>query len=66
MKYKQINRDTTMSNFLSWLNKKGAVFPDIYFQKYKNGERGVHAKISIPEQDEVIKIPRKLLIYSSM
>ena len=35
MKYKQINRDTTMSNFLSWLNKKGAVFPDIYFQKYK-------------------------------
>ena len=53
-------------NFLTWLNKNGAVFPDIYFQTYKNGERGVHTKTSIPPHQTIIKIPRSLLIYSGM
>ncbi len=66
MKKNSFKKDIDMNNFLSWLNKKGAVFPDIYFQTYKNGERGVHSKSSIPEHQTVIEIPRKLLIYSSM
>ena len=55
-----------MDKFLTWLNKNGAVFPNIYFQKYKNHERGVHAKVSIPEHQTVIKIPRSILIYSGL
>jgi hypothetical protein len=55
-----------MTQFLAWLNKNGAVFPNIYFQTYKNHERGVHAKVSIPEHQTVIKIPRSTLIYSGM
>ena len=42
------------------------VFPNIYFQTYKNHERGVHAKVSILEHQTVIKIPRSILIYSGM
>ena len=59
-------KDKAMNTFLTWLNKKGAIFPNIYFQMYKNGERGVHAKVSIPNYETIIKIPRNLLICSSM
>ena len=52
--------------FLTWLNENGAVFPNIYFQTYKNHERGVHTNVSIPEHQSVIKIPRSILIYSDM
>ena len=61
-----LKKNKAMDKFLTWLNKNGAVFPDIYFQTYKNGERGVHAKVAIPEHQTVIKIPRSILIYSGM
>ena len=44
-----LKKNKAMDKFLTWLNKNGAVFPNIYFQTYKNHERGVHAKVSIPE-----------------
>jgi hypothetical protein len=56
----------SVDKFLSWLKQNGATFPDIYFQSYKNGERGVHASTAIKKNQMVIKIPRPLLIYSGM
>mgnify|MGYP000600773328 FL=1 len=61
-----LKKNKVMDKFLTWLNKNGAVFPNIYFQTYKNHERGVHAKVSIPEHQTVIKIPRSILIYSGL
>ena len=66
MKKSSFKKDTAMNKFLTWLNKNGAVFPNIYFQTYKSGERGVHVKVSIPENQTVIKVPRSILIYSGM
>ena len=37
-------KNKAVDKFLTWLNKNGAVFPNIYFQTYKNDERGVHAR----------------------
>ncbi|RZD41661.1 MAG: hypothetical protein CXT73_04555 [Methanobacteriota archaeon] len=31
-----LKKNKAMDKFLTWLNKNGAVFPDIYFQIYKN------------------------------
>jgi len=61
-----LKKNKAMDKFLTWLNKNGAVFPDIYFQIYKNYERGVHAKVAIPAHQTVVKIPRSILIYSGM
>jgi hypothetical protein len=61
-----LKKNKVMDKFLTWLNKNGAVFPNIYFQTYKNHERGVHATVSIPEHQTVIKIPRSILIYSGL
>ena len=59
-------KNTDIHKFLSWLKKNGAAFSDIYFQTYKNGERGIHAKTNIQKHQTVIKIPQSLLIYSGM
>jgi len=59
-------KNKTIDKFVSWLNKNGAVFPNIYFQTYKNGERGVNATTTIQSHQPVIKIPRSILIYSEM
>jgi len=61
-----LKKNKAMDKFLTWLNKNGASFPNIYFQTYKNHERGVHAKVSIPEHQTVIKIPQSMLIYAGM
>ncbi len=64
---KTINKkDKALNRFISWLNKNGAEFPDIYFQTYKKNERGVHIKHKLSSNKTLIKIPRKLLIYSDM
>ena len=55
-----------VDKFLTWLNKNGAVFPNIYFQTYKNDERGVHARTIIQSHQPVIKIPQSMLIYAGM
>ena len=31
-----LKKNKVMDKFLTWLNKNGAVFPNIYFQTYKN------------------------------
>ena len=61
-----LKKNKVMDKFLTWLNINGASFPNIYFQTYKNHERGVHAKVAIPAHQTVVKIPRSILIYSGM
>ena len=59
-------KDKTLDIFISWLNENGAEFPDIYFQTYKKNERGVHTKYRLSSNKTLIKIPRRLLIYTDM
>ena len=59
-------KDKELDIFESWLNENGAEFPDIYFQTYKKNERGVHTKHKLSSNKRLIKIPRKLLIYTDM
>jgi len=59
-------KDKELDIFESWLNENGAEFPDIYFQTYKKNERGVHTKHKLSSNKQLIKIPRKLLIYTDM
>uniref|UniRef100_A0A6C0ENW9 SET domain-containing protein n=1 Tax=viral metagenome TaxID=1070528 RepID=A0A6C0ENW9_9ZZZZ len=66
MQKSSLKKNKVMDKFLTWLNKNGASFPNIYFKTYKNHERGVHTKVAIPEHQTVVKIPRSILIYSGM
>jgi hypothetical protein len=59
-------KDKTLDIFINWLNENGAEFPDIYFQTYKKNERGVHTKHRLSSNETLIKIPRRLLIYTDM
>ncbi len=59
-------KDKTLDIFISWLNENGAEFPDIYFQTYKKNERGVHTKHRLSSNQTLIRIPRRLLIYTDM
>ena len=59
-------KDKTLDIFINWLNENGAEFPDIYFQTYKKNERGVPTKHRLSSNKTLIKIPRRLLIYTDM
>ena len=63
---KSNNADKEFNKFVSWLREGGAEFPDVAFQKYKENERGVHAKDNISRGELVIKIPRNLLIHNRL
>ena len=58
------NRD--FFNFKKWLDEEGAQFPNLYFKKYSDNERGVHTKKTIPPKTEIIYIPYKLLITNNL
>ena len=55
---KSNNADKEFNKFVSWLRKGGAEFPDVAFQKYKENERGVHAKDNISRGELVIKFKK--------
>ena len=48
--------------FKKWLENGGAKYPDLYFKKYSDSERGMHAKKTIRPNSEVMYIPLSLLI----
>jgi hypothetical protein len=59
-------KEKHQNKFPSWLKTNGAKFTDIYIKTYDKNERGVYTKKKIQSQNMVIKIPRRLLIYSNM
>jgi histone-lysine N-methyltransferase SETD3 len=48
--------------FKKWLEKGGANYPNLFFKKYSDSERGMHAKKKIIPNTEVMYIPSNLLI----
>ena len=59
-------KNTKMNFFIDWLHKNGAEFPNLHIIHQKKNERGVKTRGTISKNKTVIKIPRKLLIYSDM
>lgn len=57
---------TKMDIFISWLKKNGAKFPHLYVEKYKKNERGVKTKKTLESNKNIIRIPKKIFIYSDM
>ncbi len=56
-------------NFLSfkkWLKDGGAEFPNLYFKKYSDNERGVHSNKNIKNDTEIMYIPHHLLITDEL
>jgi histone-lysine N-methyltransferase SETD3 len=65
-KNKKNTENTKMIFFINWLHKNGAEFPNLHIIHQKKNERGVKTSGQISKNKTVIKIPRKLLIYSDM
>jgi protein-histidine N-methyltransferase len=59
-------QQTKMDTFISWLKKNGAKFPHLYVEKYKKNERGVKTKKTLEPNKNIIRIPKKIIIYSEM
>jgi len=59
-------QQTKMDIFISWLKKNGAKFPHLYVEKYKKNERGVKTKKTLESNKNIIRIPKKIIIYSDM
>ena len=47
-------------------SEHGAKFPNIFMKYYSESNRGVHARIPIREEDEVMRIPRDCLVTVEM
>jgi protein-histidine N-methyltransferase len=54
------------SIFINWLKKNGAEFPNLYFKEMDNNMRSVFTKQFIPRDQQIVTIPRKLLITHQM
>ena len=62
LKKKITNKNRDFFLFKEWLNKGGAKYPDLYFKKYSDSERGMHTKKKISSNTDVMYIPLNLLI----
>ena len=57
LRKKITDRDHDFFIFKEWLDEGGAKFPNLYFKKYSDNERGVHTKKPIPANMEIIYLP---------
>ena len=62
LKQKISDKNRNFFIFKKWLENGGANYPDLFFKKYSDSERGMHAKKKITSNTEVMYIPSKLLI----
>lgn len=52
--------------FNSWLKDNGTEFPDLEYQQYADGVRGVHTTKPVPAMVQLMAIPEPLLITDAM
>ncbi len=62
LKKKITDKNHNFFLFKKWLEEGGAKYPDLYFKKYSDSERGMHSKKKIIPNTEVMYIPFDLLI----
>ena len=62
LKKKITDKNHNFFLFKKWLEEGGAKYPDLYFKKYSDSERGMHSKKKITPNTEVMYIPFNLLI----
>ena len=62
LKKKITDKNHNFFLFKKWLEEGGAKYPDLYFKKYSDSERGMHSKKKITPNTEVMYIPFDLLI----
>ena len=62
LKQKISDKNRNFFTFKKWLENGGANYPDLFFKKYSDSERGMHAKKKITSNTEVMYIPSNLLI----
>lgn len=49
-----------------WLLDGGAKFPLLYMKRYAENNRGVHCRVNIPPEREIMRIPQQFLITVEM
>jgi len=62
LKKKITDKNRNFFLFKKWLEQGGAKYPDLYFKKYSDSERGMHSNKRISPNTEVMYIPYNLLI----
>jgi len=62
LKKKITDKNHNFFLFKKWLEQGGAKYPDLYFKKYSDSERGMHSNKRISPNTEVMYIPYNLLI----
>ena len=62
LKKKITDKNHNFFLFKKWLEEGGAKYPNLYFKKYSDSERGMHSRKKITPNTEVMYIPSDLLI----
>jgi histone-lysine N-methyltransferase SETD3 len=51
---------------VTWLLGNGSYFPKLYMRQYSENNRGVHCRVNVPQEEELMCIPLKYLITVEM